>query len=71
MPDPQPPESTSAPAQDDAHVHRLRRLEHLALALLNEAASGSSPGLLDPDIDLLLDRMETLAERLRASRGGP
>ena len=59
------------PAGDDPHTHRLRRLEHLALALLNEAAAGSSPGLLDPDIDLLLDRMETLAERLRASRGGP
>lgn len=59
------------PEQDETHANRLRRMEHLALALVNEAASGSSPGLLDPDIDLLLDRLEGLVERLRASRGGP
>lgn len=58
-------------APEDPHESRLRRLEHLALALLNEAAAGSSPGLLEPDIDLLLDRMETLVERMRSSRGGP
>jgi hypothetical protein len=58
-------------AEPEPHESRLRRLEHIALALMNEAAAGSSPGLLDPDIDLLLDRMEALAERLRASRGGP
>lgn len=58
-------------AEHDPHESRLRRLEHIALALVNEAAAGSSPGLLDPDIDLLLDRMEGLVERLRASRGGP
>ena len=57
--------------ETDSHESRLRRLEHIALALVNEAAAGSSPGLLDPDIDLLLDRMEALVERLRASRGGP
>ena len=55
---------------DDPHA-RLRRLEHLALALVNEATAGSSPGLLDPDIDMLLDRLESLVERMRASRGGP
>lgn len=58
-------------ADTETHETRLRRLEHIALALMNEAAAGSSPGLLDADIDLLLDRMESLAERLRASRGGP
>ncbi|MBS1767068.1 MAG: hypothetical protein JST05_06665 [Acidobacteria bacterium] len=58
-------------AETEPHESRLRRLEHIALALMNEAAAGSSPGLLDPDIDMLLDRMEALAERLRASRGGP
>ena len=58
------------PEPDDAHA-RLRRLEHLALALVNEATAGSSPGLLDPDIDMLLDRLESLVERMRASRGGP
>ncbi|HEU4952828.1 MAG TPA: hypothetical protein VFT46_12835 [Holophagaceae bacterium] len=71
MPEPRDSQAPAPVPADDPHAHRLRRLEHLALALLNEAASGSSPGLLDPDIDLLLDRMETLAERLRASRGGP
>ncbi|HZU53632.1 MAG TPA: hypothetical protein VFF77_07030 [Holophagaceae bacterium] len=55
----------------ESHESRLHRLEHLALALLNEATAGSSPGLLDPDIDLLLDRLETLVERMRSSRGGP
>lgn len=58
-------------ALEDPHESRLRRLEHLALALLNEATAGSSPGLLEPDIDMLLDRMETLVERMRSSRGGP
>ena len=58
-------------AETEPHDSRLRRLEHIALELMNEAAAGSSPGLLDPDIDMLLDRMEALAERLRASRGGP
>lgn len=58
-------------ATDNPSDNRLRRLEHLALALVNEAAAGSSPGLLDPDIDLLLDRMEALVERIRSSRGGP
>ncbi len=57
--------------ESEVHESRLRRLEHLAVALANEAASGGSPGLLDPDIDLLLDRLEGLVERLRASRGGP
>ena len=52
----------------DEHHHRLRRLEHVALALVNEATAGGSPGLLDPDIDLLLDKMEALAQRLRESR---
>ncbi len=56
---------------EDPSDNRLRRLEHLALSLVNEAAAGSSPGLLDPDIDLLLDRMETLVEHIRSSRGGP
>jgi hypothetical protein len=58
-------------AADESHENRLRRLEHLALALLNEATAGSSPGLLEPDIDMLLDRLETLVERMRSSRGGP
>ena len=44
-------------APDEPQESRLHRLEHLALALLNEATAGSSPGLLDPDIDLLLDRV--------------
>lgn len=57
--------------ETDPQESRLRRLEHIALALMNEAAAGSSPGLLDPDIDMLLDRVEGLLERLRASRGGP
>ena len=58
-------------SETEPHETRLRRLEHIALALVNEAAAGSSPGFLDSDIDLLLDRMEGLVERLRASRGGP
>ena len=58
-------------AETEPQESRLHRLEHLALALLNEAAAGSSPGLLDPDIDLLLERMESLVDRLRSSRGGP
>ncbi len=52
----------------EEHHSRLRRLEHVALALVNEAAAGGSPGLLDPDIDLLLDKMEALAQRLKESR---
>ncbi len=57
--------------ESELHESRLRRLEHLAVALVNEAAAGNSPGLLDPDIDMLLDRLEGLVERLRVSRGGP
>lgn len=56
------------PIHDETHHARLRRLEHVALALVNEATAGGSPGLLDPDIDLLLDKMEALAQRLREGR---
>ena len=54
----------------EEHHARLRRLEHLALALVNEAAAGGSPGLLDTDIDMLLDQMEALASRMRLARDG-
>ena len=55
----------------ESHESKLRRLEHIARALVGEAAAGGTPGMLDPDIDILLDRMEALVEKLRSSRGGP
>jgi len=50
------------PAAPEAH--RLRRIEHYTLYLLNSMAAGGSGALSDGDIDYAIDVAERLANRL-------
>lgn len=59
MPAPERP-----PLAPPAESHRLRRVEHYALYLLNSMAAGGSAALSDGDIDYAIDVAERLAARL-------
>jgi len=45
-------------------THRLRRIEHYTLYLLNSMAAGGSGALSDGDIDYAIDVAERLVNRL-------
>ncbi len=59
MPDPAIP---AIPALSDSH--RLRRVEHYTLYLLNSMAAAGSSALSDGDIDYAIDIAERLVNRL-------
>jgi hypothetical protein len=59
MPDPVRPMVPIAP-----EAHRLRKVEHYTLYLLNSMAAAGSGALSDGDIDYAIDVAERLFQRL-------
>ena len=56
--------ATRPPLPTPGETHRLRRIEHYALYLLNGMAAGGSGALSDGDIDYAIDVAERLVSRL-------